>query len=373
MDLADVPTFGAELRRQRLARGMSLRDFAKLVHHSKTVVWEWETNRKQPSTADVAGLDAVLNAQGVVIAAARRFTPRDPEPEADRLGYVAAAPCKIDRAAVDALRGVLANMRRLEDSLGSAPIVAATAGPTRLVQTLTEEARGAVRRDVIGMAGQWAQFAGWLRASTGQWESAREWYARSLEHATEVGDANLVSTALSMRGNLAWLAGRPGPVVGLSAAAACQAASPGIQAIALQQEARGHALMGDIEMVDRRLDRATELMMMATAAPDREPPWIYFYSPGYLTMQRGLAYQLLGRHEDAIAQLTSGLEQTASGLRHSEFVTKYVLHLAQAHHDAGNDDEATRLLEEARGVAVAMESGRLPADVQRLVRQLSLD
>jgi hypothetical protein len=65
---------------------------------------------------------------------------------------------------------------------------------------VADEARGAIRRDVVDLAGQWAQFGGWLRASTGQPAKARDWYARTLEYATEAGSRDLVATALSMRG-----------------------------------------------------------------------------------------------------------------------------------------------------------------------------
>jgi hypothetical protein len=37
-----------------------------------------------------------------------------------------------------------------------------------LVQSLAEEARGPIRPRVVDVAGQWAQFAGWLCAATGQ-------------------------------------------------------------------------------------------------------------------------------------------------------------------------------------------------------------
>lgn len=369
MDHAAPLTFGDRLRRLRHERGLSLRELARQAHHSKTVVWEWEAGIKIPNVDVAKAMDAILEAGGTLTAAAQFPAANG---DAGRLAHVAAAPRTVDAASVDALAGVLANLRRLEDAIGARPLLAATAGPLRLAVSLADEARGPLRPRVVDLAGQWAQFAGWLRASAGQLGKARDWYARTLEHATEAGHHDLIATALSMRGNLAWMARKPGPVVGLSAAAAERADSPSVKAMAVQQEARGYAVLGDGEQVQRLLDQAEVLVDQAAAAPEAEPPWIYFYSPGYLAMQRGLAYRLLDRPHDAITALTDGLAATGPDVRGSEFVAVYVLHLAEAHLDAGNRDVAVELLEQARQVASSTGSDRLAAEVGRVVRRLGL-
>lgn len=368
MGPAPASVFGDALRRLRLDRGHSLRDLAKLTHYSKTVVWEWETGRKHPPAEAVTRLDELLDGRGALAAAAVR-TPPPVVVDAERVAHATDHPRGADRSAVNALHGVLAHMRRLEDAMGAQPLLAATAGPLQIVENLADEARGAVRRDVVDLAGQWAQFVGWLHAATDDPAGAARWYARTLEHATEAGNVDLVATALSMRGNLAWTTRRPGPLVGLSAAAAGQPASSGVRAIALQQQARGHALLAEAEAVDRRLDEAVELAAEAAEHPDRQPAWLYFHSPGYLAMQRGLAYHMLGRPDDAIEHLSAGLAANGD-LRGSEFVARYVLHLAEVHADAGNRDVAAELFGEVRTVVSATGSRRLAAEAQRLARHL---
>jgi transcriptional regulator with XRE-family HTH domain len=308
-------SFGDQLRRLRRERGMSLRDLGKLTHDSKTNIGDWETGKKAP-TADIASrLDEVLDGGGKLAAAAATLPAANGN--AERLAHVAAKPRTADTGSVDALAGILANMRRLEDSVGAGPLISMTAGTLRVVESLADEARGTIRKPVVNLAGQWAQFAGWLRAATGQPGKAREWYARTLEHATEVGNRDLIATSLSMRGNLAWMARQPGPVVGLSVAAARHADSPGVRAMAEQQEARGHAVLGDADRVEELLDLAEVDMAAAADHPEDEPAWIYFYSPGYLKMQRGLAYRLLDRRDDAIAALTAGLAATGEDVKSS--------------------------------------------------------
>lgn len=278
----DEPAFfGDVLRRLCKERGLSVRQLAEVLHQTRGVVHPWLQGKTVPGIAEAERVDRVLNAGGILAAAARMPGANG---TAERIAHVAAKPRSVDAASVDALAGVLANMRRLEDSLGAEQLIVVTAEPLRLVQGLADDAVGDIRESVVDVAGQWAQFAGWLRAASGRPEQAREWYARTLEHATEAGNQDLIATSLSMRGNLAWMARRPGPLIGLSAAAAEAAKSPGVRAMAEQQEARGHALLREADPVDELLDAAEARMAEAAEHAEDEPPWTYFYSPGYLAM-----------------------------------------------------------------------------------------
>jgi hypothetical protein len=88
-----------------------------------------------------------------------------------------------------------------------------------------------------------------------------------------------------MKGHLAYRLHRLGPMLGLSEAAARhKQASLSVRSLAVQQTARAHALLGNRDACDRNLDAATVLADRAAAHRDREPPWIYFFSPDYLIM-----------------------------------------------------------------------------------------
>ncbi|BFU44104.1 helix-turn-helix domain-containing protein [Krasilnikovia sp. MM14-A1004] len=70
-----APAFGDLLRQLRLARGLSLRAFQPLTNHSKSLIGDWETGRKVP-TSDVAErLDHILDAGGRLAAAAATTRP----------------------------------------------------------------------------------------------------------------------------------------------------------------------------------------------------------------------------------------------------------------------------------------------------------
>src|SRR5690606_13559875 len=129
-----------------------------------------------------------------------------------------------------------------------------------VVRGLVVEARGDLRPRLVDVAGQWAQYAGWLHSAAEQYDQADRLFSDALEWATEAGDVNLVSEVVSMRGHQEWMRGRIGPMIGLSQAAQRdRAAFPGQHAISAAQEARGRAMAGERGEVDRLLDRAVEL------------------------------------------------------------------------------------------------------------------
>jgi hypothetical protein len=121
----------------------------------------------------------------------------------------------------------------------------------------------------VDVAGQWAQFAGWLHANTDAPDAARAWLDRAAEWAAEAGNPSLTANILGFKGHLAWQAREVGPLVGLSQAAQrVPGAHPGEWAFNAYQEARGHAMGGDRDAADRKLDEATDLWTRAADHPD---------------------------------------------------------------------------------------------------------
>lgn len=111
---------------------------------------------------------------------------------------------------VDSLAAVLAGQRRIDDAMGSAALPRPVNAQLAMIERLVVDARGPVRREVLDVAHQWAQFAGWLHTSAGKPDQARRWFAVALEWATEAGNADMVATVLSFQGpRVAGRAGRP--------------------------------------------------------------------------------------------------------------------------------------------------------------------
>jgi tetratricopeptide (TPR) repeat protein len=279
------------------------------------------------------------------------------------------SPRRHDPRMIDALSTVLAAQRRAEDVIGSAAIIEPVRAQLTVIKDLVTDARGEMRTGILDIGSQWSQFAGWLSANTGQLDEANRFYRLALEWATEAGKPDMMATALSMQGHTAWLRGKAGPVIGLSEAAQRdKRASPGVRALAVQQEARGIALTGaaKIDDIDRKLDEAEKLAARAAENPDDEPPWIYFFSPDYLIMQRGLAYRLLGHYEAANKLLTEGLASIPAEMRGSDWVAShYLLQLAITYAQTGEVAQACGLAKEAGIIAQQTDSTRLRKDLSR--------
>jgi tetratricopeptide (TPR) repeat protein len=366
--------FGGEVRRLMAERHVGLRELARQVSYDPGYLSKVVNGRK-PVSGDLARrLDAALDAGGVLAAFAAvpglngSFTSDDEE----RLVLAARRPRRVDQGVVASLATILAAQRRLEDRVGSASMLKAAVAQLGVVSTLASEARAPVRSDVLSIAGQYAQFAGWLSANTRQLADASGWYDRALEWAAESGDANMTATALNMKGYVSWLEGKVGPMIGLSQAAQSgHAISAGVRALAVQQEARGHALAGDGDRADRKLDEAASLIARTAGHPEDEPPWIYFYSADYLVLQRGLAYLFLGRYAQAIDLLSAGLAEMPAEVGESEWIAWYLVRLAAAHAHAGDAEQACAVAARAVLIARQTSSSRLRAQLCRLRAQLA--
>ena len=313
----------------RLENGPPIKDLDKLVMWARTLripgplLW-FSLPEDTVEEPDKASRGHPNSGSGAEVGDTATLSPcLDPD-ERDRLVHVRNNPRQLDGAALKSLAIVLHESRRLEDEIGAAPLLGSAHAQIALFEDLIVEARGPLRRQVVGLGSQYAQFTGWLHDSAGQPDKAHAYYDRATEWGLEADDPDMVATVLSMKGTIAWRLNQLGPMLGLSQAAGQQKrASPGVRSLAVQQEARAHALLGDGDSCDRRFDNATVLAGRAAARPDREPPWVYFFSPDYLMMQRGLAYRYLGRYRHAEELLSAGLDALPPEIRNAEWARKY--------------------------------------------------
>ncbi|MFC6935217.1 helix-turn-helix domain-containing protein [Actinomadura yumaensis] len=162
-------TFGEKMRALMAERGVSLRALAKTLPADPGHLSRISRDLKPPSDDMAAQIDHALGADGTLTALARTsparpaLTPDDEE----RLLLAARRPVRTDLKVVESLAVVLDAQRRIEDSVGSAPLLEPVRANLVVLRRLVIEARGPVRVKVVHVAAQWAQFYGWLRANVG--------------------------------------------------------------------------------------------------------------------------------------------------------------------------------------------------------------
>ncbi|MGW6054433.1 helix-turn-helix domain-containing protein [Streptomyces sp. NPDC055189] len=344
--------WGAVLRTYRKLTGLSQTKVGERVGLAQSDVSDIERGRRQVTSSElqqriVAGLGAPPGRQGDTARLAPSGAPSlalpGPGPDEDLLARVASAVnsrTRVDGPTLDWLDRLLAEHRRAEDVIGSRPLVDVMRQQLRSVVDLYSSARGPLAKRVVRLASEHAQFLAWMAQDQDQTAAALAWYDRSHEWALEAGDSNMAATTLNMKAHQAWSKGHATRCVRLAEASrwSSPGTSLGVQGMATQMAARGHALNGEADEAHRLLDEAQETMSRAAEHPECEPPWMYFYSPNWFTLQRGMATLHLRDWQSAIDQLTMGLAAMPDAYRRDK--TWYRSCLAHALAGAGESPQA---------------------------------
>ncbi|MFC5833268.1 XRE family transcriptional regulator [Nonomuraea insulae] len=233
-------------------------------------------------------------------------------PDADLYERITRAiehPSRVDLATVQWLEHCLAEHRRVEDTIGSRPLLPLIHAQLSTVADLARGARGPLADRAVAVLSQYAQFIAWMCHDSRQHAAALAWYDRSHAWALEAGDACLASTTLNMRAHQAWSLGDAPRCVRLAEASRWHdgRTTHGVQGMAAQMAGRGHAQLGEANQARSRLAEAEDLIRNAAEHPDDEPPWMYFYDEGWFLMQRGMAELELGDGRRAADYLEQGL------------------------------------------------------------------
>ncbi|MGI5268427.1 helix-turn-helix domain-containing protein [Nonomuraea sp. CA-218870] len=233
-------------------------------------------------------------------------------PDADlyeRITRAIEQPGRVDVATVQWLEHCLAEHRRVEDTIGSRPLLPLVHAQLSTVADLARGARGQLADRAVAVLAQYAQFIAWMCHDSRQHAAALAWYDRVHAWAIEAGDACLASTTLNMRAHQAWSLGDPHLCVRLAQASRWHdgRTTYGVQGMASQMAGRGHAQMGEANQARTQLAEAEHLIRAAAEHPEEEPPWMYFYDEGWFLMQRGMAELELGDGRRATDYLERGL------------------------------------------------------------------
>ncbi|MET9066382.1 XRE family transcriptional regulator [Streptosporangium sandarakinum] len=369
--MRDLPGWAVRLRAERRQRLWTQRDMAKrlaeaaddhtrdrlLERESLTrMIKDWEAGRHQPKDPYRVLYCRVFDADEAELFGDRHTAQDHPSAEAlsvpipalplpaiapdsdlfERITRTVQRPGRVDRQTVEWLETCLAEHRKVEDTIGSRPLLGIVRQQLGVVVELAQNAHGSFADTVVDLAAQYAQFVAWMSLDVDDQAAALAWYDRAHDWALEIGDVNMATTTLSMKAHQAWSAGNARRCVRLANAARWHdgQVTPGVRGMAAQMTARGHALAGDARPARTLLDEAEALIRQAAEHADDEPAWMYFYDETWFRLQRGMTELQLGNWPKAIDLLTEGL----SGLPESYKRDRawYGSCLAKAHSEAGD-------------------------------------
>jgi hypothetical protein len=350
MDFAEALTAAMD------SRGVGVRELARRVPCNAGYVSQLRHGHKQPSPELAKKLDELLGAGGELAALAQGpaalpvpgLALPGLAPDADLYARITQAvehSERADLATAEWLERCLDEHRRIEDTIGGRPLLAVVREQLRVVAELARCADGPLADRLVSLAAQYAQFMAWLCMDNHDQSAALAWYDRAHGWAVEAADADMAATTLSMRAHQAWSSGQPGKCITLAEAARWHdgRTTPGVQGMAAQMAARGHAVLGRDDPAHARaahaeFDQAEVLIRHAAAQPDDEPVWMYFYGETWFRLQRGMAELHLGNWAVAAQLLSDGLEALGASYRRDR--AWYAACQARALAEAGDAEQA---------------------------------
>jgi transcriptional regulator with XRE-family HTH domain len=392
---------GRQLAACRKAAGLTQVQLAALAGYSRSTVANVETGSQRVRPEFWARCDEVLGAGGALrrsladvraaeqsqhtrtaalaryqnLAAALSGQGDDfgpvPDPTAgsdaaDDAGLVLEAGSQRDPAVVSLLADALGGHARTAAMFGGREMLPLMMRHARFLRAGFGSTCGRDRERLAGVSARYAEFLGWLCQDLGQWGDALFWSDRALEWAREAADNGLVSYILMRQSDLAEGHRPASTVLNLATAAgSVPALGPRSRALAVQQQATGHALSKDVAGFERMMDLARRDAQSAALSDDA--PWGLYCTPVYVAMQEASGWIQLGNPGKAVTVF----EREISGLPATDRVDAALFRarLARAYALDGQMDCAATAALVARELAAATGSWRARCELTR-VRKL---
>ncbi|AZM46666.1 transcriptional regulator [Streptomyces sp. WAC 06738] len=420
--------FGPELRRRRLAAGLTLDRLAALVHYSKSHLSKVETGQKSPTPELARWCDTALGAGGTLAAlvperaAPARRSPASHDGEVWTLrmhkdgtsrfestaarhtaaagtgpgtapvfaldtggsarsdtgrdagdglalgaGGLRAAANAGGTTLIEASRAVFAQFRRLGQTADPALLLPALIAQTHTTEQLALRSGPRTRRELLVLAARFAEYTGWMAQESGNDEAALWWTDRAVELAEAGDDRTLAAYGLVRRALVSLLRGDVAYAVGLAGHARDGDAPPRIRGLAAQHEAQGHALDGNYSASMHSLDRARELLALDRPDPG-EPVIGASHVPDVVSLYTGWCLYHLGRPQRAADYLARETDRMPPHALRSR--TRSGVRLALAHAASGQVEHACDLLRPLLGHTALVHSATIGADLRRTARIL---
>ncbi len=257
-----------------------------------------------------------------------------------------------------------------DNLLGSSHLIGTVTERIALIDGMRRGAPPPMQSDLLRLGALYGELAGWLHQNVGNGREALWWSDRAIDSAHEADDQLLVSYVLMRKAQLAMDAGDASGTIGLARAAqrgerlTCR-----VRAAAVQQEAHGHALAGNLHESQRRFEEALQFVMAGDAADQIPSELGSFCTERHIEAQRATALLELGQ-----AQLAVSLFERELALWPASFERDRGLFLAQyalAHLANDDPEQAATIGRDAAQIAQSSRCARTLARLGDLDRRLA--
>lgn len=371
---------GSEIRRLRLAAGLSLSQLAQRVNYDKGYLSKIENGNKRLS-GDVARLiDAELGTNGYISS----FVPNldvvtspaefdiDTVPIGDRRDHLGSATSDTLRASaaspvvIDRLWTLFAQHRDLGRNVSPRLVLGALIAETRAINLLARAAPPPDHYRLFHVASRFAEFIGWMFQECDDIASATRWttYAGRLADASGVLD--VIQFCLIRSADIALSEYRLTEAINLAKYVQDNSnASNHVHAMAAMVEARGHALAGEASTCESALIRADKLA--ATPVNHTDPVPLGFAGfENLVAAARGWSWRQLGRVSEAADLLEVALHGTSPTSVRSR--TRLAVRAAIARAEAGDLLAAVNLIKGSILDVRAVDSASIRSDLRQLLK-----
>ncbi|MEV5719368.1 helix-turn-helix transcriptional regulator [Amycolatopsis mediterranei] len=254
-----------------------------------------------------------------------------------------------------------------DGTLGPAKTLPLVLGVVGAIEEHARDVKPSIRRDLLRLGAESAEFAGWLYRDVRDFGRTLYWYDRAMEWAQAADDRAMQGYVLLKKAQLAFDQREPQRMLTLA-----QAVQHGpwslpnrVQAETVQQEARAEVMLGaTADAVAPKLDRARQLLGVRD---DGASTLGAHYNDTLLTMQTAICYTEAGTPRRAVELYDEYLvEDRFSPRDYGFFLSLRAGSLALA----GEPDEAARTGVESAARADSTSSRRTKQELVRVLDHL---
>ncbi|MDX3112713.1 helix-turn-helix transcriptional regulator [Streptomyces scabiei] len=277
----------------------------------------------------------------------------------DELEHIAAAlddARYLDGPVVSYFRRQLEKAKRDDGALGPKKTLPVMLGLLGAIEGHARDVTPRVRRELLAVGAEGAEFTGWLYRDIQQPQAAVFWYDRAMEWAQEADNAAMQGYVLLKKSQMAYDERDALRMLTLAEAAsnARWLLPVRVRAEVTQQEALGRAMLGDpLDVVRDKLDTAQNLL---ASVPEEEPNSLGAYFTGHTRLLRdAITYTEAGKPSLAVDLFSDVLSTGSLSRRDTGF---FNARRAAALALSGEPDEAAKVGKESAEVAREVKSER---------------